>query len=166
MATIFLFSARPADESNGQSDVFCRAVAAVLVPGYSQMDASQQETAASQYQHVVRKCAHATEYLVLGVLCSVAALETRKSIMRSGPARGGKRHSEISERRGIAVAGLFAFVLSVLYAASDEVHQLFVLGRLGQVTDVLIDASGVVVGVVVVLLIAVKREKSVGGGGR
>ncbi len=35
-----------------------------------------------------------------------------------------------------------AFVLSVLYAASDEYHQTFVPGRSGRLTDVLIDAAG------------------------
>ena len=35
-----------------------------------------------------------------------------------------------------------AFMLTVLYGISDEVHQLFVPGRYGRVADVLFDISG------------------------
>lgn len=37
---------------------------------------------------------------------------------------------------------LMAFIISVLYAMSDETHQLFIEGRSGQVRDVLIDSIG------------------------
>lgn len=43
--------------------------------------------------------------------------------------------------------------ICVLYAVSDEVHQLFVSGRSGQVIDVLIDSAGTVVGIGVYLLV-------------
>lgn len=39
-----------------------------------------------------------------------------------------------------------ALVIALLYASSDEIHQLFVPGRHGQPLDVLIDAVGAVVG--------------------
>ena len=45
-----------------------------------------------------------------------------------------------------------AFPLGVLYAASDEFHQLFVPGRAGRVSDVLIDSSGVLLGIAIVSL--------------
>jgi VanZ family protein len=38
-------------------------------------------------------------------------------------------------------------VFCILYAISDEVHQLFVLGRGAQVVDVLIDSLGAFVGI-------------------
>lgn len=37
---------------------------------------------------------------------------------------------------------LFAFLSSILYAGLDECHQLFVDGRAGRLTDILIDTSG------------------------
>ncbi|HET6623275.1 MAG TPA: VanZ family protein [Gaiellaceae bacterium] len=67
---------------------------------------------------VLRKIAHAAEYAVLGALLARAL---------------GKP--------GVAV------LAGVLYAVSDEVHQLFVPGRLGSPIDVAIDAVGVVAGV-------------------
>ena len=67
---------------------------------------------------VLRKLAHATEYAVLGALLV----------------------------RATARPGL-AFGIGVLYAVSDEAHQLFVPGRHGSPIDVAIDAVGVAVGV-------------------
>lgn len=49
--------------------------------------------------------------------------------------------------------GLFAAVFSCIYASSDEIHQLFVPGRAGQVRDVLIDTSGAVAGILLAILI-------------
>ncbi|MCP4425990.1 MAG: VanZ family protein, partial [Chloroflexi bacterium] len=37
---------------------------------------------------------------------------------------------------------LYAFIITVLYAVSDEFHQTFVPGRGGRLPDVLIDALG------------------------
>ena len=67
---------------------------------------------------VLRKLAHAAEFAVLGAL-----------LLR---AFGADRP---------------ALALGIAYAASDEVHQHFVAGRVGSPFDVLIDAVGVVLGV-------------------
>jgi VanZ family protein len=67
---------------------------------------------------VLRKLAHATEFAVLGFL-----------LARAAPLPA-------------------AFGLGVLYAVSDEVHQLFVAGRQGAARDVAVDTFGVVVGLV------------------
>lgn len=68
--------------------------------------------------YVVRKVAHVTEYAVLGALLVRA---TRRELP--------------------------AFLLGVVYAASDEVHQHFVPGRHATPVDVAIDAVGVAIGV-------------------
>lgn len=41
---------------------------------------------------------------------------------------------------------IFSLILVFIYASFDEIHQLFVLGRSGEVRDVLIDSSGGSVG--------------------
>lgn len=75
---------------------------------------------------IVRKTAHFTEYLVLG--CMVAqAFDPRKTVSRSA---------------------LFATaILCVLVSSIDETIQLFVPGRAGQITDVLLDCSGAATGI-------------------
>jgi VanZ family protein len=67
---------------------------------------------------VLRKIAHAAEFAVLGAL-----------LVRA------------TGRPGLA------FALGVLYAASDELHQSFVPGRMGSPIDVAIDAVGVAAGI-------------------
>lgn len=74
---------------------------------------------------VLRKAAHLTEYAVLGWL-----------LLRALAPNG-----TTNRQRGLAV------LLSVLYAASDEVHQSFVPGRTAAALDVLIDAVGGLLGV-------------------
>jgi VanZ family protein len=68
---------------------------------------------------VLRKVAHAAEYAILGALLLRAT--------RNLP---------------------LAFVVAVAYAVSDELHQRTVAGRVGSPVDVLIDAAGVAVGLV------------------
>jgi VanZ family protein len=51
----------------------------------------------------------------------------------------------------------WAFVLTVLYAASDEFHQGFVAGRHPSATDVGIDAAGALIALVAVRLIRSRR---------
>lgn len=55
--------------------------------------------------------------------------------------------------RRVALVGVAAFVIAVLYACSDEIHQLFIDGRAGQVADVLVDASGAAIGCLLMCLV-------------
>jgi VanZ family protein len=54
---------------------------------------------------------------------------------------------------------IWAWLLTVIYAISDEWHQSFVAGRHPQATDVLIDACGAATALLVVWLWMVKRRK-------
>ena len=82
---------------------------------------------------LVRKAAHFTEYAILGVL-----------------ARG--LFVSLHAERGVRPlpAGLLVAFVPVV----DECIQLFVPGRSGQLTDVLIDLSGVIVGALLAHLVA------------
>lgn len=44
---------------------------------------------------------------------------------------------------------VFAGIVSLLYAASDEFHQTFIFDREGKFSDVLIDSTGIVLGLLV-----------------
>ncbi|MBC7264651.1 MAG: VanZ family protein [Chloroflexi bacterium] len=73
---------------------------------------------------LLKKLGHTSEYAILAVLWWRALGSTRLP---------GHRMS-------------MAWGLSVLYALSDEYHQTFVPGRNGTFVDLLIDASGALVG--------------------
>lgn len=53
-----------------------------------------------------------------------------------------------------------SFIITVLYAVSDEVHQIFVEGRACQLRDVLIDSGGALLGIIISLIL-LKIIKSV-----
>lgn len=81
---------------------------------------------------VVRKCAHFTEYMVLGILAT---------------------HAFDIEGHRKPLALIVTAVFLVLVPSIDETIQLFVPGRAGMVRDVLIDCSGATTGVVLRYLI-------------
>lgn len=73
--------------------------------------------------HLIRKSAHFIAYLILGVLV-------------------------INATRWSGIKGIkIALLICVLYASSDEVHQIFVPDRGPAIKDVFIDGTGSLVGV-------------------
>lgn len=66
---------------------------------------------------VVKKGAHALAYAILALLCRRATGDNRRALL-----------------------------ITVLYAISDEAHQLWVAGRYGQPLDVVIDTTGGLLG--------------------
>ena len=93
------------------------------------------------WETLVRKSFHAFEYLVL-TLCWVRALHGLRPAWAVAP---------------IVTA---AIGLTLLYACSDEFHQRFVTGRHGAPSDVAIDAVGIAIAALAVMLYA--RRRSVG----
>lgn len=81
---------------------------------------------------ILRKGAHISEYAILAWLVSWAW-------------GGAKRHWYI-----------VAFCLT--YAASDEIHQLFIRDRSGQVIDVVVDTVGIVIGIILFQNFSTKRN--------
>lgn len=138
MAVIFLFSSQSGEESSQLSEGFLRKFILCFLPDGISMDTVEL------LEYIVRKCAHMTEYAVLGILIS---LQIRMY---------GMFRSEAGKI--MAAAG---FVMA--YAATDEFHQLFIGGRNGQFMDILIDTCGGIIGAVIVSLLAgysMKKKKA------
>jgi VanZ family protein len=85
--------------------------------------------------HVVRKMAHFTEYLILGVLGTNAL----------------RPWADSARRLGTALVG-------VMVPLVDETIQLFVSGRSGQISDVWLDVAGFSCGFLVVLFVYLVRQ--------
>ena len=112
MALIFYFSSMPAAVSSQKSDF--------VIKLFELMGLDLNSMLGSMAEFVVRKAGHFTEYFILFLLWFNVLFEKfnlRKAI-------------------GYSLAAVF------LYACTDEFHQLFVPGRAGRFTDVLIDFSG------------------------
>ncbi len=75
---------------------------------------------------LTRKAAHV---LVFGVLAYLAAT--------------------VAKAFGAPSPVVIGFVVSVVYGTVDELHQSFVVGRSAQATDVLVDATGALLGVTI-----------------
>ncbi|MBW8349466.1 VanZ family protein [Bacillus sp. IITD106] len=54
---------------------------------------------------------------------------------------------------------LFAWLLTTFYAATDEIHQLFVPNRTGAVLDVGLDSLGAIIALVGMKLFLMKKDK-------
>ena len=131
MAVIFSFSAKPGDESEIQSLRAGKIVCSIFVPGYDNMSEQEQIFMAESIDYPVRKAAHATEYAILaGFILGVVVT------------------SLINWKHLLEVV-----FVAVVYASTDEFHQLFVPGRNGQFIDVLIDGVGALIGVLIVFLV-------------
>ncbi|WNF36648.1 VanZ family protein [Bacillaceae bacterium IKA-2] len=135
MALIFFLSHQPATQSNDLSTGITELIVKTVENFAPNIDFDIRS-----FNHMVRKNAHFIAYLVLGVLM-INALRT----------------SGVRGYRSIVLA----LGICVLYAISDEVHQLFIPGRSGEIRDVIIDSAGTTVGIGLYLLIGkiLKSEK-------
>jgi len=133
MSLIFYLSHQPAAESSELSD----GITEVIIQTIEKVAPSANLTV-EDFSHIVRKSAHFTYYLVLAILVKYA-------LERSG-VHGGRNI-------------LIALLICILYAISDEVHQLFVPGRSGEIRDVIIDSTGAASGILIYLGITSVRSR-------
>lgn len=95
--------------------------------------------------HYIRKSAHFFAYFILGVL-----------VMHASRYLGIKGFLRI----GIALG------FCILFAITDEVHQIFIPGRGAQVKDVIIDSAGASMGIAMYLLSIFAGRKIRGSRGK
>ncbi len=142
MLLIFIFSSQNSEDSSNLSRGFLRNFILWFLPE------NIDENTVDFLEHILRKCAHMTEYAVLGILISIQL-----------------RLYHVFEAEWKKIWA--AIFLVMLYAATDEFHQLFVGGRRGQVTDVLIDTCGGMAGAFIIYLIyKLKNLRKTENGGK
>ncbi len=135
MILIFNLSSQTAKQSNELSKFVTRVIVNTVNMVFPEANFN-----AGRLNNIIRKNAHFFAYLVLGVLIINAFMKSGMSVCRS-----------------IALT----LLICVIYAASDEFHQMFVSGRGAKVTDVLIDSAGTSVGICGYMVIrrVIKRSK-------
>lgn len=138
MITIFMFSAQNGDESSELSQGFLRAFILRFTPD------NISEDIVNMMEYIIRKCAHMTEYAVFGILifCQIKLYRLFE-----------KEWNRI----------VMAVICVMIYASTDEIHQLFVGGRSGRFTDVLIDTAGGFIGIMAAAFIAARHQGKNGG---
>ena len=130
MGIIFYFSSFNGLDSTSQSKGFLRNTIGKIVEIINpDIDEVKKEEIIDKLDIPVRKAAHASIYFILAI--NVFLLLETYSIKR---------------------IYLMSFIICFIYACSDEVHQLFVVGRSGEVLDVLIDSFGCLLSLLVIRL--------------
>jgi VanZ family protein len=121
MILIFCLSHQPAAKSNelstGITEVIIKTIERVV---------PDKEFDIRDLNHVLRKNGHFFTYLVLGILVANAFTKSGMQGMRNM---------------------VFSLLVCILYAVTDEIHQLLVIGRGGQCMDVVIDSFGAITGI-------------------
>ena len=133
MAFIFLQSALPAELSKEESNLIVQALIEFL------------HVDAKILSFAVRKCAHFTEYLLLG-------LSLFATVREYDPVR--LERNEQWQR-----TALLSWGIGTLYALTDEIHQAFVPGRSCEIRDMLIDSCGVAAGVLIMAALRSRHAK-------
>lgn len=135
MCVIFAFSAQKKEESGAVSQGFSyRVVSSTTHLFHLNLDEERMREIANAIEGKVRKAAHMAEYAILSILIYVWLGLWQQPWWKKS---------------------LTVFCIAIPYAASDELHQLFVPGRAGKISDVLIDSAGAVLGLF--LFLGVKR---------
>lgn len=137
MIIIFSFSSADANKSTGTSDKVMTTMIEIKDKITDQeTPISEKEIIVKNSSFYVRKIAHITEYLILGLLMFNAL----------------KQFNILNI--------YYAIILCILYSCTDEFHQLFINGRSGSFRDVLIDTTGILLGTYLYKILIIKKKKS------
>ena len=123
MVTIFILSNDTAEKSSKKSSKLIVNIGETLTR--KKFTEKEKKKYIKKYSHLVRKTAHLIAYLVLGFL--IASLLSE--------------YMAINKRLIV-----ISILLTMSYSILDEIHQTFIVGRSGEIKDVIIDTLGGVVG--------------------
>ena len=118
MTVIFFFSNQKAVDSTKLSN---RLIKNTIVKILNIKD----ENKIDQLVKPVRKSAHFTIYLILGLLVLNCFDKIKKQTI------------------------IYSILICILYSISDEIHQFFIDGRSCEILDVLIDTTGSFIGILI-----------------
>ena len=135
MVVIFYLSSQPAEQSDQLSMSFTAALLEVFLQ--NDLNESEHTVLIINYNEIVRNAAHFFIFSFLGLFMHLLLLSKKfkKPI-------------------------LFSIIIGLIYAISDEFHQIFVPGRGAQIQDVLLDFSGVIGGVSVITIFNLLRRNN------
>lgn len=134
MIFIFYMSAQVADDSQAMSDEVIYFISSLF---HLKLEVSMKIW--NTISFIVRKGAHMSEYAVLAILYFLYGKE-----------------------KNLKKPWLYALLGAILYACTDELHQVFVVGRSGEIRDVCVDAFGACIGLYIFIFIQkmiIRRKK-------
>ena len=142
MSSIFYFSNQPAVKSSKTSSSITKKIINAVVKN-KKISQKKKNELAKKWEKTVRKIAHFSLYALLGICTYISASLTFI-----------KKGSHYIQKNA-----LISLSFCILYAISDEIHQSFIPGRSCELTDILIDTSGSIAGILIVILIYIMVQK-------
>lgn len=131
MSTVFWFSNQQGTGSSSTSKKVSEIIVNIIDIKRQYSDAEKEEII-KVVEPFVRKLAHYTLYTVGGILIANCVYQFYNK-----------------EKQGIVIST----IIGITYAASDEIHQLMVPGRSGNIKDVMIDSIGILTGIALLLIV-------------
>ena len=139
MGVIFVFSNQNAEVSENISDGFTsKVVDTVATVKKDESIKENKKEIIEDSRFFIRKTAHFSLYLVLGILIYLKV----KDVKKINPI-------------------IISLMFCILYACSDEIHQMFINERTAKVLDILIDTTGSLTGVLLIYLFSSKKRTTV-----
>ncbi len=133
---VFAFSNQNGDKSQGMSDIITDRIVKVVTKLNPDI---KYKSAKDTTNFIVRKIAHFTIYFIGGILIfnfiDTFSIKTKNKL-------------------------LISILIVILYAVSDELHQLFISERTAQIRDVLIDSTGAIIAIFLISRIKGEKWKS------
>lgn len=148
MITIFYLSSMDSDQSNTKSKETINVVVENTIDVTNNIGITNEPTTKDNINSIVnvlnkplRKCMHATVYFVLVILV-INAFNQMHLLTRVN-------------------TYIYSIIICFIYACTDEIHQLYVVGRTGQFIDVLIDTIGALLGCLMFYVVCriIKKKK-------
>ena len=139
MVSAFGFSAQEGEKSDDVSKKVTSVVTGKSIEEINRLESEKGDDKVTA-NGIVRKCAHFSLYLLMGVFAYLAIYLT------------------VGKNDALCIA--IALLICLAYASSDEIHQYFSGGRTASVRDVLLDFSGSDIGIFLTYII---KEKIFGG---
>ena len=137
MIIIFLLSNQKAQDSKQLSNSFItKTIINIYEMKHGKITEEKKIEIKENYSFIVRKAAHFTIYLVLGLLVSLVL---------------------IGKNLNIKQIIIYGVLICMAYSITDEIHQIFVSGRSGEIRDIIVDTCGSTVGILLNIIINRKR---------
>lgn len=130
MSAMFWFSNQQGTGSSSTSKKVSQIIVNIIDIKKQYTDVEKEEII-NVVEPIIRKLAHYTLYAIGGILIANCVYQFCSE-----------------EKRVIATSA----IIGILYATSDEIHQLMVPGRSGSIKDVIIDSIGILTGIALFLL--------------
>lgn len=132
MALIFFFSSQNSEESSAVSKSFTVLIVEKVVAVFTE-DSVTIDSIVNAIHNLIRKMAHFTIYTSLGISSFTMI------------------YSNLKKTKLKTI--IYTVVFCCAYAVTDEIHQLFIAGRSGNIKDVFIDTSGAFFGALICIAV-------------